>query len=147
MPENTPDNYKWVKYAALPLLASLYPFLLPFLESAYGIEQTKKDAVKSEIQDVIKSEETIESLSQKIEEHNKNYLQVIQNLNQQIDEFAESRRQWNQSKAVTLRVYNNGEIKYSSIDGKEYVAYYDRASKSWKYVKNGKIYTIFSNEE
>jgi hypothetical protein len=146
MPE-TPEKYQWVKYAVLPVLAGLYPLILPILEKQYGIEETKREAVKTEINEVIRSEETIESLSQKIEEHNAYYSETIAELNRQVEEFNVVRSSWQSSKAITLRLHNDGTITYTSIDGKEYDAYWNEGEKVWKYVKNGNSYVIFTKEQ
>ena len=143
----TPEKYSWVKYAALPILAGLYPLILPILEKQYGIEETKREAVKTEINEVMQSEETIESLSQKIEQHNQYYSETIAELNRQVQEFNDVRASWQSSKAITLRLHTDGTITYTSYDGKEYDAYWNEEENHWKYIKNGKSYIIFDKEE
>lgn len=143
----TPEKYAWVKYAVLPVLAAVYPIILPILEKQYGIEATKKEAIKSEITGVIQSEETLESLSQKIEEHNKYYSETITELHTQVEAFNEMKKSWNSSKAITLRVHTDGQITFTALDGKEYDAYWNEGESKWKYIKNGKSYIIFEKEE
>jgi hypothetical protein len=145
MPD-TPEKYQWVKYAVLPVLAGLYPFILPVLERQYGIEETKREAVKTEINEVMQSEETLESLSIKLEEHRVHYTTTLEDLTRQINDFNEARLRWNASKAITLRLYPNGEVKYTAFDGMEYPAYWKENEKVWKYVKNGNSYIIFTKE-
>lgn len=146
MPD-TPDKYAWVKYAVLPILAGLYPLILPVLEKQYGIEETKREAVKSEITNVIQSEETLESLSRKIEEHNKYLNEQVTEFKKQFQEFNEMKQSWKDSKAITLRLHSDGTITYTALDGKEYDAYWYDDDKVWKYVKNGNSYVIFNKEE
>jgi hypothetical protein len=50
------------------------------------------------------------------------------------------------SKAITLRLYPNGKVKYTAFDGMEYPAYWKEQEKVWKYVKNGNSYVIFTKE-
>jgi hypothetical protein len=146
MPQ-TPEKYAWVKYTVLPILAALYPLILPVLEKQYGIEDQKREAVKTEITEVMQSEETLESLSQKIEQHNKYYSETIEELHRQVEEFNQVRTSWMSSKAITLRLHDDGTITYTAYDGKEYDAYWNATEQKWKYVKNGNTYTIFTKEE
>jgi hypothetical protein len=143
----SPEKYQWIKYAVLPIMAALYPFLLPLMEKAYGIEDTKREAVKTEINEVISSEETLESLSKKIEEHNKYYSETIDDLNNQIAEFNRSRNQWSTTRAIVLRRDTLGNISYTAFDGNTYPVYWYAPEKVWKYVKNGRSYEIFKIEE
>lgn len=149
--DETPKQYGWVRYAAIPiisvLLAGIYPLILPILEKQYGIEASKREAVKSEITNVIQSEETLESLSQKIEEHNEYYSQTIATLNQQVQEFNEMKQSWQSSKAITLRLHTDGQITFTALDGKEYDAYWNEEELVWKYIKNGNSYIIFQKED
>ena len=147
MAENTPEKYAWVKYAVLPVLAALYPLILPLLEKQWGIEDQKREAVKSEITNVIQSEETLESLSQKIEQHNEYYSQTIASLNQQVAEFNEMKKSWQSSKAITLRLHTDGQVTFTALDGNEYDAYYNESEQVWKYIKNGNSYIIFQKED
>jgi len=131
----------------LPVLAALYPFFLPLMERVYGIEDTKREAVKTEISQVISSEETLESLSRKIEEHNKYYSETIDDLNRQIADFNRSRTQWTTTRAIVLRRDSLGNVSYTAFDGNTYPAYWYGPERVWKYVKNGKSYEIFKIEE
>jgi uncharacterized membrane protein YhiD involved in acid resistance len=148
MPETS--KYTWVEKAAIPLVSAfavaIYPFMLPMLEKAYGIEDTKREAVKTEIQDVMKSEETIESLSKKIEEHNNYYSSTLEDINEQIEEFNIARQRWSSSKAIVIRLYNDGQLKYTAMDGNEYPVYWNESEKKYKYIKNGSSYAIFTKE-
>lgn len=146
MTQVTENKYAWVKYAVLPILGGIYPLVLPFLEKQYGIEDSKREAVKTEITQVIQSEETLESLSNKIEEHNKFYSQTFAELNKQVSEFHEMKKSWQSSKAITLRIHTDGRITFTSLDGKEYDAYWYESESAWKYVKNGKSYKIFEKD-
>ena len=146
MPQ-TPEKYAWVKYAVLPILAGLYPLILPVLEKQYGIEDTKREAVKSEITNVIQSEETVESLSRKIEEHNQYLNEQVEDFHNQFREFNEMKKSWNDSKAITLRLHTDGSITYTALDGREYDAYWQNEERVWKYAKNGKSYIIFNKED
>lgn len=143
----TNEKYSWVKYAVLPILAAIYPMILPVLEKQYGIEDQKREAVKTEISEVMQSEETLESLSLKIEQHNKYYAETIEKLHQQVEEFSQVRKNWISSKAITLRIHDDGSITYTSYDGREYDAFWNADEQKWKYVKNGANYTIFTKEE
>jgi hypothetical protein len=146
MPQ-TPEKYSWVKYAVLPILGALYPLVLPILERQYGIEDVKREAVKTEITNVIQSEETVESLSKKIEEHNKYLNEQVADFHKQFQEFNEMKESWKNSKAITLRIHNDGQITFTSFDGKEYDAYWNEREQVWKYIKNGKSYVIFDKED
>ena len=143
----TPEKYAWVKYALLPILAGIYPLVLPFLEKQYGIEDTKREAVKTEIVNVIHSEETVESLSRKIEEHNKYLNEQVAEFHKQFNEFNEMKESWKNSKAVTLRIHSDGHITYTAFDGKEYDASWDEDDRVWKYNKNGRSHVIFEKDE
>lgn len=147
----TTNKYAWVKYAVIPiistLLAGLYPLILPVLEKQYGITEQKREAVKTEINEVIQSEETVESLSRKIEEHNQYLNEQVEDFHNQFQEFNEMKKSWNDSKAITLRLHTDGTITYTALDGKEYDAYWKDDEKVWKYVKNGNTYVIFTREE
>jgi hypothetical protein len=148
MPETS--RFTWVEKVAIPLVSAfavvIYPFILPVLEKAYGIQALKMDAVKTEISNTVNSEETLESLSKKIEEHNTHYSETLEDINQKIEEFNTSRQRWMSSKAIVLRLYDNGELKYTAFDGVEYPAYWNEAEFTYKYIKNGQSYEIFKRE-
>jgi len=149
--EETKSRFTWVEKAAIPLITALgitiYPFVLPILERAYGIQEQKMDFVKTEIQNTVNSEETIESLSRKIEEHSNQFSSNLEDLTKQIHEFNEMKESWKSSKAITLRLHDDGQITFTALDGKEYDAYYNETEKVWKYIKNGNSYVIFQKED
>jgi uncharacterized coiled-coil protein SlyX len=147
MATDVSEKYAWIKYAVLPIMAALYPLVLPVLERQYGIDEQKREAVITEITEVMQSEETLESLSQKIEQHNQYYSQTIEQLHRQVEEFDQVRKSWMSSKAITLRLHDDGTITFTAYDGREYDAYWDQNQRVWKYVKNGKTYVIFEKED
>jgi len=142
-------KYTWDKvlasFAGLVVMG-MSPFIVDVLENIYGIKEAKLEAVKTEINEVMQSEETLESLSLKLEEHRQHYTTTLEDLTRQINDFNEARLKWNASKAITLRLYPNGEVKYTAFDGMEYPAYWKENEKVWKYVKNGNSYIIFTKE-
>jgi len=142
-------KYTWDKvlasFAGLVVMG-MSPFIVDVLENIYGIKEAKLEAVKTEINEVMQSEETLESLSIKLEEHRQHYTTTLEDLTRQINDFNEARLKWNASKAITLRLYPNGEVKYTAFDGMEYPAYWKEQEKVWKYVKNGNSFVIFTKE-
>jgi hypothetical protein len=149
--EETKSRFTWVEKAAIPLITALgitiYPFVLPILERAYGIQEQKMDAVKTEISNTVNSEETIESLSRKIEEHSHYFSSTLEEITVQVQEFNEMKESWKSSKAITLRLHDDGQITFTALDGKEYDAYWNENERVWKYIKNGNSYVIFQKED
>jgi hypothetical protein len=75
------------------------------------------------------------------------YSETIEELNKQVSEFNTMRSNWMSSKAITLRLHNDGTITFTSYDGREYDAYWNDDEQKWKYIKNGKSFAIFEKEE